>query len=195
VLAGRNPAGALDTLSFPDFDAYRQHATALRDIVGTAAALQRLVLTREGENAPESVFGHAVSGSYFDVLRVPMAAGRGFFEEEDRTPGTHPVAVISYGFWMRRFGGHPEALGQTLQLNSQTFTVVGVAGQAFPGTLLGLSIDVWTPLMMHERLRATTLQARNERWVIGLGRLREGVSRSAAGAQLLPLARAPELPR
>ena len=189
VLAGRNSTGALDTLPFSDFDAYRQHARSLRDVVGSAAAVQRLVLTRESENTPDAVIAHAVSGNYFDALGVPMAHGRGFSNDEDRTPGTHPVAVISHGLWMRRFGGSPNVVGQNVQFNSIAFTVVGVAGPGFPGTLLGLSIDVWTPLMMQERLSGVSLQARHERWVIGLGRLRDGVDGAAAQGQLDTIAK------
>lgn len=188
VLASRTRAGALDTLSYPDFDAYREHATALRDVVGTGAAIQRLVFTRDG-HAPERLLGHAVSGNYFDALQVPMETGRGFRAEEDRTPGTHPVAVIGHGLWTRRFGGDPAVVGATLHLNSQQLTVVGVASPAFRGTLLGLSVDVWTPLMMQERLRGVALEARDDRWIIGLGRVREGVSRAAAESELRNIGR------
>ena len=75
---------------------------------------------------PERIYGMVVSGNYFEVLGVQPLLGRGFLSEEDKTPGTHPVAVIGYGLWQRRFGGAPDVIGQTATLNNQPFTIIGV---------------------------------------------------------------------
>jgi len=89
-----------------------------------------------------------VSGNYFDVLGVGAAAGRVIGSEDDRTPGTHPVLVLSYAFWQRRFAGAPDVVGRTLSVNGTPFTVVGVAKRGFFGTKPGFGADVWAPLMM-----------------------------------------------
>jgi hypothetical protein len=65
-------------------------------------------------------------GNYFEVLGVQALLGRGFLSEEDKTPGPHPVAVIGYGLWQRRFGGAPDVTGQTATLNNQRFTIISV---------------------------------------------------------------------
>src|SRR5882724_1239568 len=83
-------------------------------------------LTRNNSE-PDTVIGGIVSGDYFDALGVKPVIGRGFSPEEDKTPNTHPVAVISYGMWQRNFGGNSNLLGQTIQLNRHDFTVIGVA--------------------------------------------------------------------
>jgi predicted permease len=184
VLSSRTATGASDALAYPDIQTYRETASDLRGVVITAAAIQPLALMAEGTPAPERVLGHAVSGNYFETLRIPLVHGRGFRLEEDTTPGTHPVVIISHGLWMRRFAGNERTVGSTIQLNSQPFTIVGVASSSFAGTLLGLSVDVWTPLMMQEQLRGASLTDRRDRWLIGMARLQPGRTRVAAEAQL-----------
>ena len=88
------------------------------------------------------------SGNYFDVLGVGAAAGRILSPEDDRTPGAHPVLVLSYAFWQRRFAGAPDVVGRTVSVNGTPFTVVGVAKRGFFGTKPGFGPDIWAPLMM-----------------------------------------------
>src|SRR5215210_4364865 len=89
------------------------------------------VSSGEGRNAAdderaEVVWGELVSANYFDVMGVKPMLGRAILLEEDRTPNTHPVAVISHAMWQKRFGGDKGALGKTIYLNGHPFTVVGV---------------------------------------------------------------------
>jgi predicted permease len=88
------------------------------------------------------------SGNYFDVLGVGAAAGRILSAEDDRTPGAHPVLVLSYAFWQRRFAGAPDVVGRTVSVNGTPFTVVGVAKRGFFGAKPGFGPDIWAPLMM-----------------------------------------------
>jgi predicted permease len=88
------------------------------------------------------------SGNYFDVLGVGAAAGRILSAEDDRTPGAHPVLVLSYAFWQRRFAGAPDVLRRTVSVNGTPFTVVGVAKRGFFGAKPGFGPDIWAPLMM-----------------------------------------------
>ena len=103
---------------------------SLRDrnevLSGLAAYFQQPFSLSDG-NQTERVIGQIVSGNYFSVLGVRPALGRFFLPEEDRTPGTHPVVVISHGLWRRRFGADPAVIGKTVSLNAYRYTVVGVA--------------------------------------------------------------------
>src|SRR6266545_2718156 len=82
----------------------------------------------------EYIFGLIVSNNYFSVLGAEMALGRAFLPEEDRMPGAHPVMVLSYGFWQRRFNADPSVIGKTIKLTGQSYTIVGVAAREFIGT-------------------------------------------------------------
>ena len=104
-----------------------------------------------------------VSGNYFSVLGVEMAAGRGFSPEEDRVESPVPVAVLSYGYWQRHFGGDPALPGQTIQLEDVPFTVVGIASPAFTGTSVD-RVDVWMPVSSAVLLRP------DDRWVRNVAR-------------------------
>jgi hypothetical protein len=64
-----------------------------------------------------------VSASYFSLLGVKPIYGRAFLPEEDRTPDTHRVAVVGYGFWQRRYGGSPQLVGQTIQLSDGNYRI------------------------------------------------------------------------
>src|SRR6185295_13382408 len=85
---------------------------------------------------PERVNGEVVSGTYFTVLGVRAAAGRLFTAEDDRSPGGHPVAVLSHSFWATRFGADPSAVGRSMTVNGRPYTIVGVAAPGFEGVEL-----------------------------------------------------------
>jgi hypothetical protein len=81
----------------------------------------------------ERVRGELVSGNFFEVLGVRPWAGRLFTQDDDRTPGAHPVAVLSYHFWDRRFAKDPNIIGKTILVNEHPLTVVGVTPPNFFG--------------------------------------------------------------
>src|SRR5215510_10291896 len=113
-----------DSLSYPDFRVLRE-----RNEVLSGLALSNMpseISFGNGERS-EVVLGSLVSENYFDALGIKPALGRTFLPEEDRTPGAHPVVVLSHSFWRSRFNGDPALVGQTIVLNSRRFTVVGVA--------------------------------------------------------------------
>ena len=99
-----------------------------------------------------------VSGNYFTVLGVEMAHGRGFQPHEDRLESPVPVAVLSHGYWQRRFAGNPATVGQEVRFEDLSFTVVGIASPAFTGTTIE-RVDVWMPLATTPLLRP------DDRWV------------------------------
>jgi predicted permease len=111
-----------------------------------AWSAERFNLATSGETDP--VDGIFASGRMFDVLGVPAIRGRTFTpEEDDRSGGPNgPVAVISYGFWLRRFGGTDDVIGRTLTISQKPFTIVGVTPRGFFGPDVGRSADVMLPL-------------------------------------------------
>lgn len=89
-----------------------------------------------------------VSGSFFDTLRVTSSIGRLFTKKDDESVGGHPVAVISHGYWMRRWSGTPDVLGKVVSINGSPLTVIGVAAPGFAGLRTGENVDFWIPLTM-----------------------------------------------
>jgi predicted permease len=135
----------------------------------------------------EQVSGELVSGNYYDVLGVRPWVGRLFTQQDDLTPGAHPVVVFSYGFWQRRFGGDPAIVGQTVLLNEHPMTVIGIAPPEFYGTSLSRNLDVRVPLMMtpiFNPVPANRLENRQHQWLDLMARLRPGVNRPQAQASL-----------
>ena len=134
--------------------------------------------------ASERANGELVTGNYFDVLGVRPALGRLFNAADDRTPGAHPIAVLSYGYWQRRFGGDPEVLNQTMTVNGHPLTIVGVSARGFTGVQVGQAADVMAPLMMKAQMTPTwnDLDNRQSRWLTVMARLKPGVSRTQAEA-------------
>src|ERR1035437_6071521 len=89
-----------------------------------------------------------VSGNYFTVLGVPAALGRLFTDDDNRTPGGHPVAVLSYDFWRSRYGADPGILGGKILVDEQPLTVIGVAAPGFHGVEVERRAEIWVPAMM-----------------------------------------------
>ncbi len=158
----------------------RQH-----EILESAAAFSdtRFDLAKGGE--AEVAAGFFASGAFFDVVGVPAILGRTFTLEDDRRGGgpDGPVAVISYAFWQRRFGGAADAVGRTLPLNGVPFTIVGVTPPSFFGPTVGRSFDVAVPIGLVDRVQtndSSWLDARSTWWLEILGRLKPGQDVNAA---------------
>lgn len=135
----------------------------------------------------ERVRGELVSGNFFDVLGVRPWAGRLFTQNDDVNPGAHPVAVLSYTFWERRFGKDPNIIGQTILVNEHPLTVVGVTPPGFYGINLSDNPDVRVPIMMtpvFNPLPPTRLQSRRHQWLSIMARRKPGVSQAQAQASL-----------
>jgi predicted permease len=132
------------------------------------------------------IVGGQVTANYFEVLGVAMATGRGFLPHEERD-GV-PVVVISHALWQSRFGEDPGVTGRTVRLNGQPYTVVGVAAEGFHG--YGMIADtLWVPLTSYIDEGGVRLTFRAGGWLLGVARLREGVSVEQARANLSAIAR------
>lgn len=138
------------------------------------------------EAGTEGIHGRMVSGNYFQTLGVGAIAGRTFTAQEDRVAGRSPVAVISYGYWQRRFAGNREVVGRTVRLNGYPFTIIGVAEPGFYGEVVEDQNDLWTPLTMQGQLMAgrNELDSPNNSFLLLMGRLRQGVTLGQAQANL-----------
>jgi predicted permease len=167
--------GMGEPLSYPDFVALRERNEVLS---GLAAAHFAEISFGNGSRS-EMLRAELVSSDYFAVLRVAPALGRGFLPEEERGPGAHPVVVLSHGFWQSRFGGDPQIIGQTITLNRQRYTVIGVAPAGFNGMTEIFRTDLWLPLMMLAQARPmfqTSLSNRHDQLFAAIGRLKPGVT-------------------
>jgi predicted permease len=139
----------------------------------------------------ERVDGELVSGTYFPVLGVGAAIGRTFQLDDDRTPGGHPVVMLSYDYWKSRFAGDPSIIGKTVTVNGHNFTVVGVAQKGFYGMDQSNPSQIFVPVMMRAQLlpqydQFLDLENRRDHWVNVFGRLKPGIGREQALAALQP---------
>jgi predicted permease len=136
--------------------------------------------------APEQAHGRLVSGNYFEVLGVSPIAGRAFSSQEDRLIGGSPVAVISYDYWVNRFGRSVDVLGSTLRINASPFTVIGVAPPRFSGEVVGSPTDIWIPLSMQAQVNPgdSRFDKSDSNWLLCIGRLKPGVSIQRARAEI-----------
>ena len=116
--------------SYLNYKDYRDRSTVFSGLFVYRVVVSSLTVN----NSSQRVWGYLVSGNYFDVLGVKPMLGRAFLPEEDQTPDSHPVAVVSHNCWQRRFGGDPAIVGKTVEFNSRPFTIIGVAPKGFIGT-------------------------------------------------------------
>ncbi len=143
-------------------------------------------LTFDGQT--ERVTSELVSGTYFQVLGVGAALGRTITPDDDKVPGGHPLAMLSYSYWKTRFASDPAIVGKTVVINGNNMTVIGVAQQGFDGVELGYVTQLFVPVMMKAQITPLWdgMKDRRWRWVNAFGRLKPGVSMTQAQASLQP---------
>src|SRR5262249_52183307 len=137
----------------------------------------------------EQAAAELVSGSYFPVLGVTAAAGRTLTPDDDRVPGGHPVAMLSYSLWQNHFSSDPSIVGKAIVIHGYTFTVIGVAQAGFDGVDVGSKTKIFVPVMMQAQVwpRLDRLKERRLSWVTAFGRLKPGIRMREAQASLQPL--------
>src|SRR6266498_1775725 len=171
------------SFSYPMYHDLRDKNEVFSGVLARGGA--QMNISYEGQN--ERVRADLVSGNYFQVLGVSPWAGRLLTQDDDRTPGAHPVAVISYRFWERRFGKDPSIFGQTILANEHPLTVIGVTPPGFFGVYLSSSPDVWVPLMMTPVFNPdppARLSIRNWQWLSLMARRKNGVTAEQAESKL-----------
>lgn len=181
-VAVRGKDDSMSAFSYPNYKDFRDKNDVLSGLL--VYRFVPLSLSRSGVN--ERIWGYEVSGNYFDVLGVKAIKGRTFLPEEDRTPNSHPVIVLSYDSWQKRFGGDPNLVGRDVLINNHQFQVIGIAPEGFKGTEFVYSPELWIPAMMMEWAEpgSTWLDDRNSRNFFGVGRLKPGVTTGQAEASL-----------
>src|SRR5271168_54324 len=181
------PSGTTIDSSYLDYRDYQEQATSFSGML----LFKERAVALGGDRRADRAWIYMVTGNYFDVLGVRPLVGRFFTkDEQDAKPGAHPVAVISAALWRSRFGGDSKVVGKTIRMNRQTFTIVGVAPENFPGTIVGLSFDAFVPISMLTELTGGRdwLENRNDRPFHILARLKPGVSVETARAEMQSIA-------
>lgn len=188
-------SGTTGALAYPDFRDYREDNDVFEDMMAYDASTLSVTLSVDDDRS--SGQGMFVSDNYFDVLGVRPAAGRWFLPEEDQTLGTHPVTVLSHGLWVRAFESDPDAVGRSLRVNGNAFTVVGVAPDGFRGpSPIEETPDLWVPIHSTSVLRPSVGEYAIRRiegsiwvWLWSIGRLKDGVTLDVAQERMSVLAR------
>jgi predicted permease len=181
-LEARAETGSYPGVAWLEYRDLQDRVNSFRDLIAF-----RMIPFNVGESGrTERTYGLLVSGNYFSGLGLRPALGRFIQPEEVSRPGSEPVVVISYEIWQTHFGGAASALGQMLRVNDRQLTIIGVTPARFQGTTLGLNFALWTPATIAPVLLSGSreLSDRTQRGYSVMGRLRPGVSRAEAQAQL-----------
>lgn len=162
-----------------------------RDLQARLQSFEQLVAFRMaplnvGEaGRTERTYAQLVSGNFFTALKLRPAAGRFIAPDEVVQPGSAPVVVISYDYWKTHFAAAPSAVGQTIRINDNQLTIVGVAPENFQGSILALQFDIWVPATLAPVLfgGSNELESRDSRGYSAMGRLRAGADEAQASVE------------
>ena len=175
--------------AYPFYCAYRDRNQVFSTVF---ASSYHLAVGMRPEGAPAVEVGHVhyVSGGYFQALGIGAAAGRVIAPSDDTAPGASPVAVLSYGYWRRRFGGDLKVIGRKLAVNGFPLEIVGIAEKGFGGLFNGQEADAFVPLTMYPVTTPSAAPAWNTShmyWLVTMARLKPGISiqQAQAGMQVL----------
>src|SRR6266852_897370 len=180
------------SLSEPTFEQLRAQREVFADLVAFVPLSFSKSIVRIGD-APEEAAVDMVSGNFFSGLGVPAALGQ-LFTTEDESRHTQ-VAVLSYNVWTRRFARNPSALGQSLYIKGVPFRIIGVSPRDFFGVEPQGSTDLWIPFQTLPELKPWGVSPQDKSALYGspdwwflmmIGRLRPGVNKERALAQLQP---------
>jgi predicted permease len=169
-----------DFFSYPMYRDLRDQNTVFDGALATDSTQTGI----QWHNQPELAATELVSGNYFEVLGVHPALGRLFTQSDDVVQDANPVAVVSFGYWRRRFGADPGILNQTILVNAHPFTVIGVTPPEFRSVVVGNAPDLFAPMMMKKEIipGRDDLDDRRSRWLNIFARLKPGTSRAQAEA-------------
>jgi macrolide transport system ATP-binding/permease protein len=179
------------TSSYPDYLDLRSKNKTLIDLAGYSASIAAI---KSGDRS-RMAMGEVVTGNFFTLLGVNAALGRTLTPDDDR-PGAPRVADISYRVWRRDFAGSPSAIGQSIRIHGQPYTIVGVLPPSYTGMLPILQPEVWTTTAWVEEIQPggiqdnvpspgnTHLERRGQHWMFLVGRLKDGVTPAQAQANL-----------
>jgi putative ABC transport system permease protein len=167
------------SVSAPNFLDWREQSQTFEHI----AAFDTRGFNLMEEGRPERVVGGVVSSNLFQSLGVEPIRGR-IFSREEETPGRDKVALLSYGIWQRMFGADEGILGRPINLNSSSYTVIGVMPRSFEFPLGADRTELWIPLAFEPE----DLQRASHQLQV-VGRLKSGVTLQQAQQEMSALAR------
>ena len=156
---------------YPMFRDYRALLAGKASLILAGGAYQQDATIGAGTEI-ERPFREFISGNFFNELGIQPVLGRLLTPDDDVKPGGHPVAVIGYDYWTRRFGRDPRVLGTTFRLAGTEYEIVGVAARGFTSTEPGMVTDIYVPAAMN----VAALNSRGWSWFRILVRPRPGVS-------------------
>jgi putative ABC transport system permease protein len=159
--------------SYPRFEMLRDHNQSFAEVAGFNQSPYNLT----GTDVPEQLQMELVSAGYFALLGVNTIIGRSFTAADAGT-----AVLLGYGLWQRRYGGDPQVVGKTLELDKQVFTIVGVLPPGFRGQ--SGTADVWLPMMAAPRFVPTALTRPDNLSFQVIARLKDSVTFTAAQADM-----------
>ncbi|MBY0496495.1 MAG: ABC transporter permease [Cyanobacteria bacterium] len=179
IASMENREGQSRSWSYPNFVDFRDRTTML-DVIAQDDQTFSIAV----DDTAERAWGALVSGNYFEVMGIRPAAGRFFTAKDDVTPGGHPLAVLSYSNWQRRFAGDPNVIGKQVTINNTPITIIGVAPEGFIGSFFGVATAAWVPMAMQkEMMGGDRMNQRGNGWFQSIVRLKPGVSQEQAQAE------------
>src|SRR6185295_8811915 len=181
-----SPGSNVPTLSYPNYRDFRDRNDVLAGLL--CYRFSPISLSNNGTN--ERMWAYLISGNYFDLLGVKPALGRFFTQQDDKAPGAHPVAVITYNCWQKRFAGSTDVVGRNVIVDGRSFMIIGVAGQGFHGSEISYVPEMWFPMMMLGQIEpgGDYLENRDNANFFVQGRLNPGVTIQQAETQLKTIA-------
>jgi predicted permease len=171
--------------SYPIYQEYQKRAEPLGEVIARRLADASVAV----DNQTERIDIEMVSGNYFTMLGVAPAAGRVFnSQEDDQTYSGHPVVVLSYDYWTRRFANDPAAIGKKILVNNYPMTIVGVSAQGFAGIDPARSPQMRVPILMKPVVVPewdwVKMSDERTRWVQVFARLKPGYTIDTAQPSL-----------
>ncbi len=167
-----------DSFAYPLFTQMRAVAKGQAEMIAISDA-NHVDVTFESDREMEKAYLQYVSGWMFGSFGIKPALGRVLTESDDLTPRAHAYAVLSYGYWTRRFGQDPKVIGQTFQTGTDLYEIVGVAEEKFTGTEPGTIPDIFAPTMMYEGVTHNDWS-----WLRTFVQLKDGVGTEPLRSQL-----------
>ncbi len=181
VMRGDRTDHPTPPFSYPDLRDLSERTQTFSGLLGYHDDYMSLT----GVAKPERIYGALTTANYFDVLGVHPIRGRAFLPEEGTLRAGVAVIVIGYAVWQNHFAGDPQIVGKTIQINRHPYTVVGVAPRDFTGCAPGLRTELWIPVSMDREVWGFNRpDYRGIFWLNVLGKLRPGVTKNQAQAEL-----------
>jgi predicted permease len=175
--------------SYPDYLDLQKQADTFSDIFGYRVSLLGLAADGKGSH----VIVSRVTGNYFSALGIQPAMGRLILPSEGQVSGADSIIVLSYSYWMKRFGGDPGVVGKQVELNHQPATIIGVAPKEFHGTVSILDMDAYIPIsatqLDNNSNAKNEITQRDQRGLTLMGRLKPGTTLEQAKASLAVVAK------